>query len=165
MALETLVAGRYSGTYNTVDTGISEGGYELEVVSSAQQVTPTDLYGDSVIDIIYRGGNCFLNFTSIAFKAGSLTPFWPWEALGVMASVANPIARLGSDVAKAMVLSSTANTPAAASPASLTASKAILPPGTPAKLLYSSELRKVPVRLMLLPYVISTGVVGWHTMT
>jgi len=111
----------------------------------------------------FRGGNVSLQFESKAFKAGSITPFWPWGALGVLYTAAAPIARLASNVAQAMVLSSTANTPAAASPASLTGSKAILAPNSSARLLYNSKLRHVPVRLALLP-TDSTGT-GTHFTT
>ena len=90
-------------------------------------------------------------FEAKAYKAGSITPFWPWGAMGVFYTAAAPIARLASNVAAAMVLTATANTPAAAAVATLTGSKSILAPNNPAKLLYNSKLRKVPVRLVLLP--------------
>jgi hypothetical protein len=82
-----------------------------------------------------------------------LAAFWPWGSLGVIFTAAAPIARLASAVAAAMVLTSTANTPAAASPASLTGSLSILAPNYPGSLLFDSRLREVPVRLALLPSV------------
>lgn len=164
MALETLVSGRYSSTYNAVDTGVSEGGYELDQGASGETIDETDAFGGSVIDFIYRGGQVYMDFRSIAYKAGSVTPFWPWGALGVMLTAAAPLGRLASDVAMAHVLTSVANTPAAAAPATLTASKAILPPNYSAKLLYNSKLRTVPVRLLYLPVAVSTDI-KWFTQT
>jgi len=164
MALETLVAGRYSGTYNSVDVGITETGFEIEQGSKAQLVDETDAYGQSIIDFVYRGGDVYLGFESKAYKAGSLTPFWPWGSLGVMRDDATPIGRLASAVASATVLTSVANTPAAAAPASLTGTLSILAPNSNPKLLYNSKVRNVPVRLILLPYTASTAT-KWFTMT
>jgi len=164
MALDTLIAGRYSGTYNAVDVGITDDGYELEQSSSADMIDSSDAYGDSLLDWVYRGGEVSLSFTSKAYKAGAITPFWPWGAMGVMLTAAAPLGRLASDVAKAMVLTATANTPAAAAPATLTGSLSILSPNSPAKLLYNSKLRQVPIQLSLLPSL-NTGTVTWFTQT
>lgn len=62
-----------------------------------------------------------------------------------------------------MVLTATPNTPAAAAPASLTATASILAPNFDARLLFDSRLREVPVRLQLLPFS-STGI-RWFTIT
>lgn len=157
MALDTFIAGRYVGTYNAVDVGITENGYELQQDSAHQLVSPSDAYGDSVLDLVYRGGNVHLQFESKAYKSGSITPFWPWGALGAMGT----IGRLGSDVGAAMLLTATAGTPAATSPANLTANKSILAENFPARLLFSSVLRTVPVRLRCLPYDAGAGVIKW----
>ncbi len=164
MAVETFIAGAYTSTYNSVGTGITADGYTLDQQSSAEMIDDTDVYGQSAIDAIYRGGNCFITFTSNAYKAGSITPFWPWGALGVMSTTSAPIGRLATDVASAHVLTSTANTPAAAAPASLTASEAILAPNNNASLVFSSKLRQVPVRLQYFPYVDSTTI-RWFAIT
>ena len=166
MALDTFVAGRYAGAYNAVDVGITEGGFEVSLGSKAEMVNQTDAFGESLIDGIFRGGECEMQFQAVAYKAGSISPFWPWGGgLGSMATPGAPIAQLFSNVAQAMVLSSTANTPAATSPASLTASKSILAPNNPAKLLFNSTLRKVPVRLAVLPVSDGTGGFRWFSMT
>lgn len=134
------------------------------MTSYADNIDSSDQYADSLIDLLYRGGDCSITFTSKAYKAGSIAPFWPWGALGVMATAAAPIGRLASDVAKAFVLTSTANTPAAAAPATLTASLAILAPNSPARLLFNSKLRQVPIKLQCLPSL-SSGTVTWFTQT
>ena len=146
-----------------MDVGITSQGYTLDVESRWENIDESDAYGQSLIDGVWRGGNVSMQFESKAYKAGSITPFWPWGALGVLYTSAAPIARLASNVASAMVLSATANTPAAAAPASLTGSLAILAPNSPAQLQYNSKLRHVPVRLALLPSD-STGT-GTHFVT
>jgi hypothetical protein len=157
MGLDTFIAGRYSSTYNSVDTGISETGYEIQFESKAREIAESDAYGESIIDIIYRGGNHYCQFTSLAYKAGSTSPFWPWGSLGVM----GVIGRIGSNVASAHVLTAVAGTPAAAAPASVTAAGAILAPNSPARLLFNSVLRTVPVRLLYLPTDVGSGVIKW----
>ena len=164
MALDTFIAGRYTGTYNSVDVGITDDGYELQQNSYADTIDSSDAYGDSLLDWVYRGGDVSITFMSKAYKAGAITPFWPWGAMGVMLTAAAPLGRLASDVAKAFVLTSTAATPAVAAPATLTASLAILAPNSPAKLLYNSKLRQVPISLQLLPSL-SAGTVTWFTQT
>lgn len=164
MALDTFVAGRYSGTYNAVDVGITDDGYTLQQDLSVEAIDESDAYGGTLIDFIYRGGNAFLRFMSKAYKAGSISPLWPYGALGVGATAAAPIGRLASAIAAAMVLTSTANTPAAAAPASLTGPGSILAPNFSWELLYNSKLRRVPVRLQLLPYL-DTGTLRWFALT
>jgi hypothetical protein len=154
------VAGRYTSTYSAVDTGIAEEGYNLEQGSKAEMIAQSDAYGESAIDAIYRGGDVFVDFLGLGYKAGAITPFWPWGALGVMLTAAAPLGRLASAVASAHVLTAVANTPAAAAPASLTGTLAILAPNTSARLLYNSKLRKVPIRLQYFPYD-SAGTVKW----
>lgn len=165
MALDTFIAGRYSGTYNSVDVGVTEEGYEVQQDAKAQLISPSDAYGDAIIDFIYRGGDCYLQFESKAYKAGSITPFWPFGAIGLMVATAGPIGRLASDIAAAMVLTSVSGTPAVASPATLTGTKAILAPNNPARLMFNSKLRTVPVRLLLLPYDATGGNIRWFAIT
>jgi hypothetical protein len=161
MALDTFIAGRYSNTYNGTDTGITEQGYELQVEFGSEDIAESDAYGTSLIDWVYRGGKTYLQSESLAYKAGSITPFFPWNGtVGRMGIVG----RLASDVALATVLTATAGTPAAATPATLTASKSLLAPNNPARLLFNSKLRKVPIRLALLPYD-SGGNIIWFSTT
>ena len=161
MALDTFVAGRYSTTYNSVDVGITEEGYELQQDAKAQQIVPSDAYGDSIIDLVYRGGDVYLQFEGKAYKAGAITPFWPWGALGVMGI----IGRLASAVALSTVMTATTGTPAAAAPATWTGLLSILAPNNPARLLYNSKLRTVPIRLLILPGDSGGGVIKWFTQT
>lgn len=159
MALDAFVAGRYLGTYNAVDVGSTDEGYEIQQESAWENITPSDAWGDSIVDGVYRGGNVHIQFLSKAFKAGSTTPFWPWETIGVMqtygGAAVTPIGRLASAVAQAMALTNVPgtayNTTGALVIATLTATKSILAAGFSANILFNSKLRKVPVRLMCLP--------------
>lgn len=159
MALDfgTIIAGPYTGTYNAVDVGFTLDGFKYSNDYAAEMINQTDLFGEMLIDMIYRGGNARLSYTSRSYKAGSIGPFWPWGALYTMFTTAAPIARTARSVAQAFVLTSVANTPAAATPATLTATKAILAPNTQGELLFDSKIRQVPVSLLLLPYEGASG--------
>lgn len=165
MALGTLIAGRYSGTYNSNDVGVTRAGYELQIQPTEEVLDESDAYGKTVFDWILRGGNCFLQFESREYKTGSLAAFYPGGvAFGKVFTSAVPCGVLASDQAKAFVLTSTANTPAASSPATLTGSKSLLAPSYDGRLLFDSRLRSVPVRLQLLPQVSSSDLI-WFTTT
>lgn len=164
MALDTLVAGAYTTTYNAVSVGVTRQGFELSQMVKQELIDETDAYGLSTIDWVYRGGDVFLQWTGRSYKAGSYAPFWPWGALGVMATTAAPIGRLASAVAQATVMTAVANTPAAAAPATLTGSLSLLAPNYEGKLLYDSRLRDVPVRLQLLPSL-NAGTLTWFSQT
>lgn len=152
IAFGPIIAGPYSGAYNTVDVGFTLEGFKYAQEYSGEELDQSDIFGKTLFDIVYLGGKSRISFISRTFKAGSMTPFWPWGAFGVLATIAAPISRLASAIAKTFVLSSVANTPAAASPASVTANLAILPPNTTGELLYDAKARNVPIVLQLLPY-------------
>lgn len=147
-----------------MDVGITQNGYELNQDIKGELINETDAYGETIIDWVMRGGDVSLIFESKAYKVGSITPFFPNGAQGVLNTPATPMGRLASDAALAMVLTATANTPAAAAPATLTGSKALMPPGQSNRLLYNSKVRNVPIRLQFLP-TDSAGTARHFTVT
>lgn len=170
MALITPIAGRYSSTYNAVDTGINEQGFELELDNDFEEINETDAFGTTIIDGIFRGGNCVIDFTSKEYKAGSLTPFWPFgnAVLGVVIDPTNyPIGAKAVTISKSHVLTVVANTPAAAASAinTLTATQALLAKGFQGKLLFNSKVRNVPIRLRYYPFDAGAGLIKFFTIT
>lgn len=164
IAIATFIAGQFSATYNAVSTSLSKDGYRITHAMSAQAIDQSDTYGDALLDFVYRGGQVRVGFTALAAASG-VNCLWPFGASQwVLSAAATPIGRLGSDIALAFVMTATANTPASASPATLTATKAIIPPGFNTEILYDSRLREVPVQLQFLP-VNSAGTVTWATAT
>lgn len=177
MAIFTdFVAGRYFGDYDSVSMGMTRNGFALNLSVNVEQIADSDLGGESLLDMIYQGGNCTIQAECKEYKTGSLTPFWPWcgAVTGLGGSSANglgrafsagtgtspyPVGRLASDLAKVLLLTAAVSTPAAgASPGStgrpntLTATYAILAPGSNAQLMLNPKLRHVPIFLQLLPY-------------
>lgn len=183
MALDTFVAGAYTSTYNAIGVGLTRAGYNLSVVPKFERINETDLYGETLIDGIYRGCDATIDYVARAYKAGSVSPFWPFGAtrtgstntggaagagdLGTAFSPTTPISTLMTDFAKPFVLTAVANTPAAivgtatakGGPLTVTAPLTCLAPDFDARLLFDSKLREVPTRLQLLPTV-STAQTG-----
>lgn len=156
----SFIAGQYTVTYNGVTIGQLESGINIIQQSIVEPIRGDNL-AESDQDFAYQGGNVFAELQSLEYNAiGVAAAFWPYGSLGVVGLPG----RLGQDLAKALVLTAVAGTPAAATPATLTASKAILRPGQDLRLLFSPKLRKVPLVLQLLPYT-SGGNNVWFTTT
>lgn len=161
---ETLITGPYTATFSGVALGVFEGDAGLPVIEhtmSTESIGNTSAYGKSVIDDIQQGGNVFFAFTCIEYKSGPKAAFWPYHATLGRGPV---VGTLLYDSSAALVLTSTAGTPAAASPATLTSSHCILAPGFGARLVYGPTLRKVPLRLRAYPYLAGGNFV-WFTET
>jgi hypothetical protein len=173
MAISQVFSGAYTSTYNAVSCDFTRNGYELEFSIKGEMINESDAYGDSLLDYVYRGGNCGViaeyrvaNSGSMpGASAGNILAFFPWcTTMGQLFTAALPIGRRASDVASAFVMTATANTPTASRPATLTASKAIVPPDANLKLLLTSKSRSVPMRLSFLPS--ESGSTGtWFSMT
>lgn len=142
--------------------GATARGFTLKSSMSAEPVEG-DIWGGSVVDIIYRGGNMHIVWDAIAFRYGSLVPFWPWSTIGTMGTVG----RLGSVYGGGLVLVAAPGTTAADFPAigqvhlqSISAANAILQENNAFDLVFDSRLRRVPVALRLLPYFDQLVTVG-----
>lgn len=166
MALGSFGAGRYATTYNANDIGITKGGVELQHDAELEDIAESDAYGLSVIDSIFRGGNCHIQFTSLEFKTGSKAAHWPFggAVLGRVFTAAVPIGVLASAIAAPVVLTAVANTPSATDPATFTASLALLAKNSNLSFFFNSKLREVPVRLRLYPSL-SSGTLTWYILT
>lgn len=155
MALGTFVAGAYLGTLNSVALGLAQEGYELEIEPKQTLINRSDAWGDSLLDTIFRGIDANVQAEFMEYKAGPISAMNQFASFGLATGV---IGRMGSDIATALVLTATPNTPAAASPASLTATKAILAPNHNPRLVFNSVLRTVPIRWALLIADLGAGV-------
>lgn len=162
MALGTFAPGYYTCTYDGNDLGLVEGVRRLRRRHRAQPIA-ADKYGDSMIDGVYRGGDCFLQMTFKEWTSAVRSALWPFDAdFGDMGQCG----RLLSDLAKSLVLTVEANSPAAtAGPSTVTASKVILAPENDVEIIFGNEQRDVPVLLQLLPYDYSGGRIVWFTVT
>jgi hypothetical protein len=177
MALITPVAGAYTATYeapggSALALGIQDdNGFELSVVPKGQDINLTDQYGMTLLDGIYRGMDCRLRHKTEEWSDGLmavLTTYGdviadpsPSFALGVVGI--NYVTLSGT-----LVLTSTSGTPAATSPATLTATQALLSANNNFTIGFTSKIREVPIEYMLLPYAATlddTNYVVWFSTT
>lgn len=168
MAIFTnFIAGRYDGTWDAVALGMTRNGFEIMVTPNYEQINDSDLGGESLLDLIYLGANCTVRCECKEYATGAVSPFWPFtgaatavggssNGLGRAFSSTYPVGRLASDLAKALVLTVAANTPAAGGgtgkPTSLTGTYSILAPGQNGQLMMNPKLRHIPLFMQLLPY-------------
>lgn len=161
MSLGTFIGGPYSGVYGSGPTamGLVRDGFRYRQDVAESEVRG-DAYGDSILDTFYRGGNAFLTLVGCEYsKMTGLAFLFGGGTFGNMGLVGRSSE---SQVAVAVVLSATSGTPAAASPASVTASKAVVTSSV--DLDFASRLREVPLTLRLFPYTSSSNTV-WATVT
>jgi len=174
MPLGTFIAGPYAGTYNAGALGLTQDGFEVRLRAEHELIADSDVYGQSVIDMVYRGGNCLVSMLGIEFgKMGNKSAIWPYGAInnttlgsvpafGFMGTVGR--LAVGSSMIKAFVLTAISGTTAAASPATMTANQAIQADGAEAQYMMTSRNRVVPLTLRLLPYT-TTDPAGMPTGT
>ncbi len=168
MAIATVVAGAYTGTYNSVAMGQQEDGFRLRM-SFAEEEIRSNTYGDSVIDAVYRGGNVFLSGVfiesdSVLAKA-AVSPLNPWglgasvSGLGFMGTVG----RLAFGVSQAIVLTAVTGLSAASSIATLTATNSLLDQNLSQETVLANRARYIALTFRLFPYL-STDV-KWFAVT
>ena len=160
----SAISGPYTGAYSSEYLGGTEDGFELEHTFYSEPVRGDNL-GDSIQDEVHRGVDVYVNFTCVEFgkaavvqnagQAGS-SPFWPTGVSGFNAvGAAGQIGVVGDsrgEYADNLVLTAVANTPAAATPASITFWNAILATNFPIRILYASRVRRIPMRMIAYPF-------------
>lgn len=162
MSLGTFAPGYYAMTYDGADCGLVEGVRRLRRKSKGQPIS-ADKWGDTVIDGVYRGGDCFLQVTFKEWTSTVRGILWPYDAdFGDIGQCG----RLWSDLAKAIVLTAQSGSPAATNgPATITANLAMIAEENDIEISLGNEQRDVSVLFRLLPYNISTGREAWFTVT
>lgn len=152
MGLAQIRPGEYTMTYDGTAIGMCRSdGKSLRYRRKGKPINDTDTFGLTKIDGIALGCDVFLALTMIEWNAGVKKAIWPQSTtfdgtLGV-------IGRIDSDLAKAIVLTAVAGTPAATlGPATLTASKGILAPENDVNIIFGPDETPIPLLFELLPY-------------
>lgn len=163
MALATVIAGGYTATWAAAAMGQQEDGFRLRL-SFAKEEIRSNTYGDSVIDAVYRGGNCFLTGIfierdSVLLKA-AVSPFNPYGAATGFMGLAG---RLDFALSSSIVMTAIATLSAASSIATLTATNAIIDQNLSTEVLMANRASFLPLTFRLYPYL-STDV-KWFAVT
>ena len=145
-----FIAGQYTATWNALALGQTADGYRLSHQFFKRLITG-DAFAQSPQDAVYQGAEVTLSARLIEYNAAAVqTLKWPYSATPWTMGV---IGRLdvGSAIAKSLVLTAIAGTPAAATPATITALLSILQEGFPVEVLFAPDLREVPLRMRIYP--------------
>jgi hypothetical protein len=148
MPLATLITGPYSASWNSVAVGKTREGFDLRWQWKKETIT-VDTYGDSVIDSIYRGADVFVLWLGVEYSSMTAVA-WPYAATFGETGLLGRL-DVGSTMTKTMVMTSTALTPAAAAPATLTSTNSIVDDDQ-VESKFAMRLREVPVKLRLYIY-------------
>lgn len=163
----TAVFGQYTVTWNATSLGIMQGEQGVPTIvtrGQARMIENSDAYGDMQLGGPYRGVRGRAMMRCLEYKAGTIAAAWPWGSDGVaVVATSGPIGRDIYDIAQPLVLTAIAGTPAAASPATLTASKTLLAPDFDVSLLFGPVLREVPLEFVLFPFTSTNTVLYTKT--
>ena len=167
-AIGVFIAGAYTGTHtppsgSPAAMGLTEQGYRIRHGFRYQEIGETDVYGETIIDIIYRGGRCEVGGLLHEVLASTFRMFFPFTGTVTPTGTTNQQigvgGAIGSDLAGAIILTAVATTPAAvaAAPATQTFPKTLPVAGFEFERVYNSKLRQCPFQMMALPHVAGTG--------
>ena len=173
MATNLFIAGPYTATHTVpsgtaLDMGMTEDGINIRFRVEKQVIGQSAIYGDSILDAVYRGGNCSLSYLSMEFNKSLLNgAAWYQNTVGVanqgkMATIGT--LDVGSTKALSTVLTAVAGTTAAASPATFTALQTALIEGHELNWTMTSRLKTQPIMMRMYPYTVSASEV-WYTVT
>lgn len=164
MALGTFTPGYYAMTHNGNSVGlVTSGGQNLRYRPSIKKINNTSLYGDTLIDGIYRGlSGVQLLVTFKEWTSTIRALLWPWSTnLGEQGQ----IGQLATAMAKAIVLTAQTASPAYVNgPVTFTASMALLAPENDVSILFGPDERDIPVLFDLYLYD-NTGTKVFFTLT
>lgn len=152
--------GPYRGTYDSNDVGQIEGIWDLSDIHHAEAVR-SQLFGDAIIDWIYRQRDSFVLAVFKEWDANKRAMFNPYGSTLGQTDVSG---RLASDLAKTLVLTAVAGTPAAAAngPATRTYALALLAAEHVVQTPLGPVNRDVPILFGIIPAVNSTTGVLTH---
>lgn len=176
MAIGVFIAGAYTSTYtppsgSPASLGLTEQGYRIAHNFRYQEIAETDIYGETPLDVIFRGARCEISGLLHEVLAANFRMMFPFTGTvtptGATTHQIGVGGYIGSDLAGALVLTAVATTPAAvaAAPATQTFPKCIPAAGFDFERTYNSKLRQTPFRLMALPHVAGTGNVYFWAAT
>jgi hypothetical protein len=167
----TFIAGPYTATYQPalggstgLTLGITEDGFEIETVPYADLIRGDNL-GESIQDGVYRGKDVYISMVLEEWDLDGvqrlMQPYTDRDSITDVGEITQ-VGRLLTAMAGILILTPVAGTGAATSAGILTASKAIIAPGFPLRQLLATRHRKIPIRMLLLPYVEGSDTVHYR---
>lgn len=141
-----FVSGHYAATWNSVDFGTTKDGFRMTMVNHVEMITVDD-YGDAPVDAVQRGAEYRLTFDYAEYDlikpvVAGQTPF---------GEAKTNVGKLASGLAKSLVMTAQAGTPAAGAGliATLTATRAVVI--SDVEILLAAKHRQGPCTFHLFP--------------
>jgi hypothetical protein len=164
---ELLAAGAYTVTWNSVALGLFEGSEGAPVLegpdAKGEAIDDTNIYGRTTIDAVHLGNDYFAAMTCLEWRAGVIAAFHPYSATPGRLGI---ISRLHWDMASPLVFTVVTGTPSATTgPTTLTASKAFPAIGFSSRARFAPNLRRVPLRFQLYPFLDGASNIVHYTLT
>src|ERR1051326_5212118 len=113
MGIVAPIAGAYTGTYNRSAAGAAalnytRSGFNINFTQKGERIEETDLYGLSLIDIVYRGSQASIDMICKVYSTTTVGAMFPWAlaTLGSVYTAAFPIAQLANTGPDSLVLTS-----------------------------------------------------------
>ncbi len=153
MAITAPIAGAYTSVWNSVPVLYTRQGWNLNFMLKGERIEETDLFGLSLIEIIYRGAQLTMDAVGKIYGNGTTGPVRGWvTSFGQVYTATRPIAQAASALvaSSALVLTAVANTPAQSTPATLTGAVAIISPDNNFQYIFDSRVREAPLKFDIL---------------
>lgn len=163
-----FVAGRYTATWGESGhsnnfLGVTEDGFEIEKHTFGEELVGDNL-GDTVQDIIYRGGNVYINVTFVEWDTHVLNALKMFSTPlgdvgdhvgGHVGAIGRQHVNMGGSSANKLILVVESGTTAAGTGGLNTffAEHATIAPGFVQRINLNNRHRKIPLRFQLLPYI------------
>src|SRR5436305_10663162 len=152
-----FAVGQYTVSWNSVSLGIFKGEAGLPTIKQKNftlVVDNSDAYGKTPIEGFDLGAEFQFQGTLLEWKAGPIALLWPFAAaLGQLGIIGQSLTGL----AKSLVLTAVAGTPAAAQgPATITAASTLLATNFNIDLIFGPALPELPILCYVWPSVITT---------
>lgn len=158
MPITAPIAGAYTATWAGTALNYTRQGFTLNYTIKAERIEETDLYGLSLIELVYRGLQMTIDTICKVYAGGPVGVLQAFvTTFGQSWNPTNPIGTLGTARAGSLVLTAVASTSAATSPATLTCLKSIPSPDNNFQLIFNSVLREVPLKWDILTHEPTTS--------
>lgn len=160
-ALVLPISGPYTSVWNGLPLGTqNDDGYVLSAQTPGQEINATDVYGQTLVEGIYRGTNWRGRLRGVEFnKAGLLSLLQMFGITGANTTLTPQLVNIGdrwSNYCKSMVLTAILGNPPTM-PQTLTALLTGLAPNQTTEFMMTSKLREMPIDFVFLPYQATVG--------
>lgn len=158
MAITAPIAGAYTTTWAGAALNYTRQGFNLNYTIKAEKLEETDIYGLSLIEMVYRGAQLIIDCICKVYGAGPTGVLAAFvTTFGQVWNPTNPIGMLATTKAGSLVMTAVASTSAAASPATLTCLKSIVSPDNNFQIVFNSVIREVPLKFEILTHEPTTS--------